>query len=98
MLEIAAETARNAELRRFMSAMHGRVQSVFREKVARLKPPEWSVEELEARFDLVSGMLTSAGMRYATEARAPSDELLRLMDETARWLFTPAAGGPGAES
>jgi AcrR family transcriptional regulator len=92
MLEIAAETARNPTLRRFAADMHRDILPAIREKSKRLKPEEWSFEELEARFDLFSGMLSGAAMRYATEARAPTRELLDLMDETARWLFTPGGG------
>lgn len=89
MLEIAAETARNPKLRHMVSDMREEVQLRTREKVARLKPPEWSFEDLEARFDLFSGVLASAAIRYATEGQTPTPELLRLMKQTADWLFTP---------
>lgn len=89
MLEIAAETARNPKLRRMVSDMREEVQSRTREKLARLKPPEWSFEDLEARFDLLSGILASAAIRYATEGQTPTPELLQLMERTADWLFTP---------
>ena len=93
MLEIAGEAARNKALRPILQDMEARVRPALRKEVARLKPAEWSFEELEARFDLFFGTLSSAALRYSAEARAPTPELRRLMEEAADWLFAPPASG-----
>jgi AcrR family transcriptional regulator len=97
-LEIAAETARNPQLRRFVSDMYRTVQLRLREDVAKSKPPEWSFEDLEARFDLFSSMLLGAVIRYATEGRAPTPELLALIEETTDRLFTPTAASGASQT
>ncbi len=89
MVEIAAETIRNPRIHKFVEAAQEQIWILLRERMAAQQSKTLSAEQMEARIQILGGILQGMAIQLALQKYAPDATVLQVLKETVTHLLAP---------